>query len=114
MIDVSILKSSKEIKKMNKGRVGAPYQYSDSYVEFLAFLKIVFKIPYRMVQGIVRGLSEYLKIVEEIHFTHIRRRMIKIKPSIGNDNDNDTVYGLTFLTGFLKFLPILFIEIFTT
>jgi hypothetical protein len=41
-----------------------------------------------MVQGIVRGLSEYVRIVEEIHFTHIRRRMIKIKPSIGNDNDN--------------------------
>jgi hypothetical protein len=42
-----------------------------------------------MVQGIVRGLAKYVRIVEEIHFTHIRRRMIKIKPSIGNDNDND-------------------------
>ena len=37
-----------------------------------------------MVQGIVRGLAEYVKIVEEIHFTHIKRRMIRIKPSIGN------------------------------
>ena len=90
LIDVSFLKSSnKEIKKMNIGKVGAPFQYSDSYVQFLAFLKIGFKVPYRMVQGIVRGLSEYVRIVEEIHFTHIRRRMIKIKPSIGNDNDND-------------------------
>jgi hypothetical protein len=90
LIDVSFLKSSnKEIKKMNNGKVGAPFQYSDSYVQFLAFLKIGFKIPYRMVQGIVRGLSEYVKIVEEIHFTHIRRRMIRIKPSIGNDNDNE-------------------------
>jgi hypothetical protein len=90
LIDVSFLKSSnKEIKKMNIGKVGAPFQYSDSYVQFLAFLKIGFKIPYRMVQGIVRGLSEYVRIVEEIHFTHIRRRMIMIKPSIGNDNDNE-------------------------
>jgi hypothetical protein len=89
LIDVSFLKSSnKEIKKMNTGKVGATFQYSDSYVQFLAFLKIGFKIPYRMVQGIVRGLSEYVRIVE-VHFTHIRRRMIKIKPSIGNDNDND-------------------------
>ena len=88
LIDVSFLKSSnKEIKKMNIGKVGAPFQYSDSYVRFLAFLKIGFKISYRMVQGIVRGLAEYVKIVEEIHFTHIRRRMIKIKPSIGNDSD---------------------------
>ena len=89
LIDVSFLKSSNtEIKKMNNGKVGAPFQYSDSYVQFLAFLKIGFKIPYRMVQGIVRGLSEYLRIVKEIHFTHIRRRMIRIKPSIGNDNDS--------------------------
>jgi hypothetical protein len=90
LIDVSFLKSSnKEIKKMNNGKVGAPFQYSDSYVQFLAFLKIGFKIPYRMVQGLVRGLSEYVKIVKEIHFTHIRRRMTRIKPSIGNDNDNE-------------------------
>ena len=37
----------------------------------------------------MRGLSEYVKIVEEIHFTQIRRRMTRIKPSIGNDNDNE-------------------------
>ena len=48
-----------------------------------------------MVQGIVRGLSEYVKIVEEIHFTHIRRRMIRIKLSIGNDNDNDNEEPIT-------------------
>lgn len=84
LIDVSFLKSSnKEIKKMNTGKVGAPFQYSDSYVYFLAFLKIGFKIPYRMVQGIVRGLSDYVR-TEEIHFTHIRRRIIKIKPSVRN------------------------------
>ena len=82
LIDVSFIKSSnKEIKKMNIDKVGAPFQYSDSYVQFLAFLKIGFKIPYRMVQGIVRGLSDYVRI-EEIHFTHIRRRMIMLKPSI--------------------------------
>ncbi|MFZ0515297.1 MAG: hypothetical protein WAM14_27115 [Candidatus Nitrosopolaris sp.] len=64
LIDVTFLKSSnKEIKKMNNGKVGAPFQYSDSYVQFLAFLKIGFKI-HRMIQGIVCGLAEYVKIVE--------------------------------------------------
>jgi hypothetical protein len=56
-------------------------------------LKVGFKIPYRTVQGIVRGLSEYIRI-EEMHFTHIRRRILKIKPSVvnlnlGNDDDDD-------------------------
>ena len=35
------------------------------------------------MQGIVRGLSDYVRI-EEIHFTHIRRQILKIKPSVGN------------------------------
>jgi hypothetical protein len=84
MIDVGcFLKSANvEIKKMNEGKVGAPFQYSDSYIHFLAFLKIGFKIPYHTVQGIVRGLSDYVRIVEETHFTHMRRRILKIKPFI--------------------------------
>jgi hypothetical protein len=84
LIDVSFLKSANdEIKKMNKAKVGAPFQYPYSYIEFVAFLKVGFKIPYRTVQGIVRGLSEYLRI-EEMHFTHIRRRILKIKRSVRN------------------------------
>jgi hypothetical protein len=62
-----------EIKKMNKDEVGAQFQYSDSYIQFLAFLKIGFKIPYRTVQGIVHGLSDYVRIVKETHFTHTSR-----------------------------------------
>ena len=64
--------------------MGAPFQYSDNYIQFLAFLKIGFKIPYCTVQGIIRGSSEYVRRIEEIHFTHIRRRIIKIKPSVEN------------------------------
>ena len=74
---------------MNDGKVGAPFEYSHTYIQFLAFLKIGFKIAYRTVQGIVRGLSDYIRI-EEMHFTHIRRRILKFKPSVGNLNlDND-------------------------
>jgi hypothetical protein len=86
LIDVGFLKSTNiEIKKMNQGKVGAPFEYSRSYIHFLAFLKIGFKIAYRTVQGITRGLSDYIRI-EEMHFTHIRRRMLKIRPSVGQLN----------------------------
>jgi len=51
LIDLDFIKSSdEEIKSMNKDKVvGAPFQYSDNYIQFLAFLKIGFKIPYRTV-----------------------------------------------------------------
>jgi hypothetical protein len=95
LMDVGFLKSwNKEIVKMNKGKVGAPFEYSNSYIHFLAFIKTGFKIAYRTVQGIVRGLSEYIKI-EEMHFTHIRRRIQNIRPSVENlgfeeeHNDDD-------------------------
>src|SRR4051795_7448926 len=91
LMDVGFLKSSnKDIVKMNKGKVGAPFEYSNSYIHFLAFIKIGFKIAYRTVQGIVRGLSDYIRI-EEMHFTHIRRRIQNIRPSVGqlNFEEND-------------------------
>jgi predicted restriction endonuclease len=94
LMDVGFLKSwNKEIVKMNKGKVGAPFEYSNSYIHFLAFIKIGFKISYRTVQGIVRGLSEYIRI-EEMHFTHMRRRMLKVKPSIAKmhfENDKPII-----------------------
>ncbi len=89
LIDLDFIRSyNEDIKNMNKNKVGAPFQYSDNYIQFLAFLKIGFKIPYGTVQGIVRGLSEYVRI-EELHFTHIRRRILKIKPSVGSLNFQD-------------------------
>ena len=39
-------------------------EYND--IHSLAFLKIRFKISYRTVQGIARGLSDYMRI-EEMH-----------------------------------------------
>ena len=51
LINLDFIRSSnEEIKNMNKDKVGAPFQYSDNYIQFLTFLKIGFKIPYRTVQ----------------------------------------------------------------
>jgi hypothetical protein len=76
LMDIGFIRSwNKEIRNMNEGKV------AHSYIHFLAFFKIGFKIAYRTVQGIIRGLSDYIKI-EEMHFTHIRRRILKIKPQL--------------------------------
>lgn len=39
-------------------------------------MKVGFDIPYRTVEGIVRELSEYVRFVEEMHYTHMRRRIL--------------------------------------
>jgi hypothetical protein len=63
LMDIGFIKSQRmELANMNKKKVGRPFLYQDSYVQFLAFIKIRFFISYRTVQGIVRGLAEYTKI----------------------------------------------------
>lgn len=83
-----------EIGMMNEGKVGRPYAYPNSYIEFLSFLKVGFDIPYRMVEGITEALSEYIAFIKEVHFTQIRRRMLALmkgkKPSETAKVDADT------------------------
>ncbi len=75
----------KELKTMNKHKVGRPFDFPDPYIEFLAFVKVGFDITYRMVEGAMEALSEYISFIQGICFTQIRRRMISLlkgkKPS---------------------------------
>ena len=88
-MDIGFIKSQRrELAKMNRNKVGRSFLYPDSYVQFLAFLKIGFSISYRTVQGIVRGLAEYIRI-EEIHFTQLRRRINRICTNLRDNYKNE-------------------------
>lgn len=96
ILDLGSLTSWKgELDTMNREKLGRPYEFPNSYISFLAFMKVGFDIPYRTVEGIVRELSEYVRFVEEMHYTHMRRRMLALmkgkKPSemVGADADGD-------------------------
>jgi hypothetical protein len=43
---------------MNKGKVGAPFGYSHTYIQFLAFLKIGFKILLQLSYKLGFSLSQ--------------------------------------------------------
>jgi hypothetical protein len=68
----------KELKSMNKYKVGRPFDFPDSYIEFLAFIKVGFDAPYRTIEGAVEALSEYISFIKDICFTQIRRRMVRL------------------------------------
>jgi hypothetical protein len=73
LMDIGFVRSSKsEIKNMNKGKVGDPFEYSSTYIQFLAFLKTGFKISYRTVQGkfstcLKPKRRNVLKLVEKLN-----------------------------------------------
>lgn len=99
LIDLGFLDGwDEELDSMNAvKRDGRRFQYPNSYIEFLAFLKTGFQIPYRTVEGVVRGLSNYVKGLKEMHFTQIRRRMLRLNPTVGFDYDSDADEPVTLI-----------------
>ena len=96
ILDLGLLSSwREELDGMNREKLGRPFEFPNSYIAFLGFVKVGFDVPYRTLEGITRELSEYVRLVEEMHYTHMRRRMLASmkgkKPSelIARDADGD-------------------------
>ena len=66
-----------EIKSLNHNKVGQPYLYPNSMIEFLGILKSK-SFDFRALQGIIRVLSKRLGNFPVISFSQIRRRIKKL------------------------------------
>ena len=44
-----------ELERMNQGKRGAAYDYPDSFVQLLGYVKAYFHLPYRQTEGVVRA-----------------------------------------------------------
>jgi len=96
-----------ELEGMNSEKRGRPYEFPDSYIEFLSFFKVGLNTPYRVIEGMTEALSEYLTLVKEIHFTQVRRRILAMvrrkKPeyvdSIAEGIDDDPMTVVVDSTG---------------
>ena len=97
----------KQLKSMNRHKVGRPFNFPDSYIEFLGFIKVGFHAPYRMVEGAVDALSEYISFIKDICFSQIRKRIVRLmrgkKPEeiIGaaDDSANEPITAIVDSTG---------------
>ena len=96
----------KELKSMNKHKVGRPFVFPDSYIEFLGFLKVGFNAPYRIIEGAVESLSEYISFIKDICFSQIRKRILRLmkgkKPAEmiqTEDGENEPITAIVDSTG---------------
>jgi len=72
--DFSFLESvGRELNEMNKHKVGKPYQYSNSFIEFEGKLQPYF--DYRSIQGICQSLSEKVPDFPVNHYSNACRRI---------------------------------------
>jgi len=82
-----------EIKEMNNNKVGNPYLYPESLIEFLAILKEKgFKD--RDLEGILRGLSKNMNNFPVISYSQINRRINALDIQFSNEYDNKLIVGI--------------------
>lgn len=67
----------KEVEEMNQGKIGQPYFYPTSMIEFCAMFYAK-GFDYRECRGILKGLSKQLHNFPVISFSQIRRRIRKL------------------------------------
>ena len=91
-LDSSVLEEWKrELKKANKGKVGEPYHYPESYIRLLAFVRLLFHQPYRQTEGFVHFLSRFVEGLQAPDYSTIDRRtnrlQIDLSESLIRSND---------------------------
>ena len=87
----------KDLEKLNRGKVGAPYVYPECLMVFLAYLHVLLNIDYRGLKGFLRGLSRLISF-DVPDYTTICRRVnkvaIEIKKTLISYKDKEVVVYL--------------------
>ena len=78
---------------MNHGKVGEPYDYPDSFIQLLGYMRVYFHLPYRQTEGIVISHAS-TKFPGIPHYSTISRRINKLEIKINEKLGNDIVIAL--------------------
>jgi hypothetical protein len=80
----------KDLEKLNKDKLGRNYAYPWSFIELLMLIHVIFRLPYRQLEGFVRKLSEFVPKIKATDYSNIWRRGTKLKLSL-----SDTIISST-------------------
>jgi len=89
LLDFDVLDGwDNELSQMNYSKVGEPYDYPDSFIQLLGYIRAYFHLPYRQTQGVVITHAS-TKVPSVPHYSTISRRInrleIKTNEKLGND-----------------------------
>jgi len=71
-----------DLKVMNKGKVGRPYQYSNVEIFAAYAIKCIFKLGYREASGIVEDFEQQYGVDNTPNFRTIHWRIKKLRKEI--------------------------------
>jgi len=91
-LDASIMEEWKnELRKENEGKVGEPFHYPEAYIRLIAFVRLLFHLPYRQTEGFMVFLSKYVDGLKAIDYSALNRRVnklqIELEESLLKSND---------------------------
>jgi transposase len=75
---------SRELKGMNEGKEGGRYCYPESFIKLLAVVH-AYVLPYRQLEGFMRGISQHVDGLKAPDYTTIWWRVSKMKVDIVQD-----------------------------
>ena len=79
LLDLRAIENIKEdLAKQNRNKVGRPFRLPDSIVEIFARIRSVFNTPFRILESLLRKMSDLLGI-PKITYSAIYLRIRKIK-----------------------------------
>jgi len=80
----------RELKTMNQGKEGGRYRYPESFIKLLAVVH-AYVLPYRQLEGFMRGLTQYVDGLKAPDYTTIWWRIARMKvdlaPSVDLNKD---------------------------
>ncbi|MBC7219552.1 MAG: IS5 family transposase [Hadesarchaea archaeon] len=81
LLDLDFVENwEKELEEMNRGKRGKPYAYPESLIEFLAFPRYFFRLPFRQEEGFVEALRKFVPELEVPDYSTICRRINSLQP----------------------------------
>jgi hypothetical protein len=82
LLDLDFVASwSRELKTMNDGKEGGRYRYPESFIKLLAVVH-AYVLPYRQLEGFMRGLSQHVEGLKAPDYTTIWWRIAKMKVNL--------------------------------
>jgi len=79
LLSLEFLESyDRELKHMNRGKVGRPYVLTERYAEFLSAVRYLFGFPYRQLEGFTRALHRLVPKLPSADYSGLRRRILDL------------------------------------
>ena len=84
LLDFDLLDEwGEELRKANEHKKGAPYRYPEAYMRLLAYLHVLFHLPFRQEEGFVKSLSKYVDGLKAPDWSTIWERTQDLDMTLG-------------------------------